>query len=210
MKKVFAFIAVIFLLALAGCASEFSEHVKDVQKPDPNMHYEIEGNTARCTSPNMVIEASYLSPENVDMYFSIFRGGKYKNPYPPVYMVFLLSIENKGKKAITFNPGLAWLAPEKQRPTVAKDYSSLYANLDIVNAEDIDERMEAVKASTFDTAETIQPGTSVKKLIVFTRGQEPFDKAVIILNNLYSGRDCRDVKFIFPGGLGMEQDKEKE
>lgn len=202
MKKLF--IAAGLLIALFGCAANYSQHqMEPLNKPGPNVKNEVEGNTSRYTSPAFAVEASYLTPEQADLYFSIFKGGKYKNPFLPSMMVFLLSIENKGNKMAIFNPGLTWVYPDKGNPSSSRDYSNFYADLALVEAEDIDERVEAFKASTFDGSETLPPGASVKKLIVFMRGKVPFENAAIILENLYCGKTCETVKLPFPG-IGKE------
>jgi hypothetical protein len=198
MKKLFA---AVLLLALFGC-SYSAKQMEPLNKPDPNIKYENEGNTSRYTSQSFVVEASYLSPEKADLYFSIYKDGKYKNPFLPSMMVFLLSIENKGKKTANFNPALAWVYPDKGNPSTAKDYTSFYADLEIVDADDIEERIEAYKASSFDGAETIPPGSSVKKLIVFMRANERVESGGLILESVYCGKVCENVKLLFPGGLG--------
>jgi len=200
MKKLFA--AAGLLLALFGCGH--AAELKAAEEKGAGTKYEVEGNTVRCATTTLAFEISYLSPEQTDMYFSIYKGGKYKNPFPPSLIVFLVSIENNGKKTTIFNPGLAWIYPEKGTPSSAKDYTSLYTDLDLTKAEDIDERMEAFKESSFDSSESIAPGATVKKLLAFPRGKEPFDKAGIRFENIYSGKECDNVKFIFPGGLGVE------
>lgn len=199
MKKLFA---AVLLLALFGCGH--AGEMKAAEKTGTGKNYVIEGNTVRCTTATLSFEVSYLSPEQTDMYFSLYKGGKYKNPFPPSLMVFLLSVENKGKKTATFNPGLAWIYPGKGMPSAAKDYTSLYTDLDLTNAEDIDERMEAFRESSFDGSESIAPGATVKKLLVFSRGKEKFYKAGLRLENIYSGKECDSVNFVFPGGLGRE------
>ena len=199
MKKLFA--AAGLLLALFGCGH--AGELKAAEEKGTASKYEVEGNTVRCSTTTLAFEISYLSPEQTDMYFSIYKGGKYKNPFPPSVMVFLMSIENRGKKTAIFNPGLAWIYPEKRNPSSAKDYTSLYTDFDLTKTEDIDERMEAFKASSFDGSESIPPGVTVKKLLIFQRGKESFDKAGIRLENIYSGKECDNVKFIFPGGLGV-------
>lgn len=199
MKKLFA---AVLLLALFGCGH--AADLKAAESKGTGKNYETEGNTVRCTTASLCFEVSYLSPSQTDMYFSIYKGGKYKNPFPPSLMVLLLSIENKGKKTATFSPGLAWIYPDKCMPSSAKDYTSIYTDLDITNAEDIDERMAAVRESSFDGVVSIAPGAAVKKLLIFPRGTEKFDTAGLRLENIYSGKESDSVNFIFPGGLGRE------
>ena len=196
--------AAVLLLALFGCGH--AADLMEAEKKGTGKNYETEGNTVRCTTKTLAFEISYLSPSQTNMYFSIYKGGKYKNPFPPSLMVFLLSIENKGKKTATFTPGLAWIYPDKGAPASAKDYTSLYADLDITNVDDddIDERMAAVRVSSFDGVEPIAPGATVKKLLIFPRGTEKFDKAGMRLENIYSGKGSDNVNFVFPGGLDRE------
>ncbi len=200
MKKIFAVAGLLIVLFGCGHAADMIE----AEKKGTGKNYETEGNTVRCTTKTLSFEISYLSPSQADMYFSIYKGGKYKNPFPPSLMVFLLSIQNKGKKTATFTPGLAWIYPDKNKPSSAKDYTSLYADLDVTNADDIDERMAAVRVSSFDGVEPIAPGATVKKLLIFPRGTEKFDKAGMRLENIYSGKECDNVNFIFPCGMDRE------
>ena len=188
------------LLFLSGCASA---GYKAQQTPPaglaPGAVYSFEGNTVRYTDKDIIIEASYLTPSQADLYFSLYKEGKYKNPFPPGFFVFQLTVENKGRKNVTFSPGMAYLLPKKGRPETPEDYTGFYATLQLAGDEDSDERMDAYKASVLDTGKTIRPGDKAQGLIVFSPEKSVQESAVLVLNDIYIGNASRTVPLQFKG-----------
>ena len=213
MKK-FRFSAFAILTALAlfsslsACTSAGYEAQQSPPKDlAPGAAYSFEGNTVRYSDKAVVVEASYLSPSQADLYFSIYKEGKFKNPFPPDFFVFQLSIENRSRQNVTFNPGMAYLIPRKSNPTPPEDYTDFYSSLQLAEAEDIDERMDAFKATVLDTAITIRPGEKAQGLLVFSpekkdkEKKSPQDSAALVLNNIYVGSKSHTVPLQFQGTI---------
>ena len=208
----FSAVAVLAVLALfsslTACTSAGYEAQQGTPKGlAPGAEFSFEGNTVRYSDKDMVVEASYLSPAQADLYFSIYKEGRFKNPFPSSFWVFQMAIENRSRKDVTFNPGMAYLIPMKGKPTQPEDYTDFYSSLQLAEAEDIDERMEAFKAAALDTAKTIRPGEKAQGLLVFSSekgGQgkkNPQDSAVLVLNNIYVGSKPRTVPLQFKGTI---------
>ena len=194
--------AILFASALvlaAGCSGPGEQ-----TKKDDSLQYEYEGDTVRATPKEMSVEATYLSPDGLDIYYSAFRDGKYKNPFSPKsYLIFSLTVENKTKNKMTYNPKMTFLQTTSSRPVTAKDLSGVYMDFEFAQLDDIEERADAFKASCYDTSCTIMPGESVQKLIVFPR-EDIKNSATLLVESLYSGYESRPIALKFKRGLALK------
>ena len=198
----------VLLSSLSACTSAGY----DAQQAPPKdlakgATFSFEGNTVRYTDKDIVVEASYLSPAQVDLYFSIYKEGKFKNPVPTGFFVFQLAIENRSRQNVTFNPGMAYLLLKDSKPAVAEDYTGFYSILQLAGAEDADARTDAFKATVLDTAKTIRPGEKAQGLLVFSSEKSPQEKkspqdsAVLVLNDIYVGTTSHTVPLQFKGTI---------
>jgi len=172
--------------------------------PSASLHYEQD--TVRYKDSAIMIEVTYLSPHNLDVYFQNFQGGKFMNPFTPsAHMVFAVTMENLSDGAINYNPGLTLFITEYDKPLRPKDYSSLYTDFEIVEAPDIDARMAAYKATCFDNSVLLQPGERIKKLLVFPLNKdsmfESMFKGVFVFSSVYLDYKSRDIPIEFRGKI---------
>jgi hypothetical protein len=193
----------LLVASLSGCASSYDSYMKLGRGPEGGS-YSCEGNVTRWAGPEAMVEASYLSPANTDLYFSLFKGGRYKNPFPPgTCVVFSLLVENRGGSAITYDPRMTRLYPEGGQPVTVRDFSSLYVELDMAGAGGLDERMKIFKETCFDVAVTLSPGEKIQRLLVYPRCKDCGDKAALVIEGLYAGHTPRAVPLVF-GGLSAD------
>jgi len=163
-----------------------------------SLKYDFEGSTVRCTTGDFVIEASYLTPEMVDMYYSMFKGGVYKNPFnADVFIIFSMTIDNRGDKPMTYNPRMTLMHVENGEPVQMKDFSSLYAFYELAETEDIEKRMESFRVTCFDTTVTIEPGEKVQKLLVYPRTKETPKSVILGVNNIYTNYKSHTIPLTF-------------
>ena len=199
-------VAVLALFLVAACSTPPDREDAGAAGEKKAAAVEYEGDTVRFITQDMMLEASYLSPERLSLYYSIFRGGYFPNPFPPSpYIVFSLTLENKSSQRLSFNPGMAFLITSLGEPFSAMGYVSLYTDLSAAKVEDVDDRMEAFKASCFDTAVNIEPGERMQRLLVFKRKKNVKDSASLVLRNLYLGKDVKTALFDFKKGLGLKK-----
>jgi hypothetical protein len=185
--------------ALAGCATSYDSYMK-LGRGAEGGSYSHGGNVTRWAGPDAMVEASYLSPSRTDLYFSLFKDGRYKNPFPPgTCMVFSLLVENRGGSAITYDPRMTRLYPEDGQPVTIRDFSSLYVELDMAGAGGLDERMKIFKETCFDVAVTLAPGEKIQRLLVYPRCRGCGDKAALVVEGLYAGHTPQAVPLVFDG-----------
>jgi len=193
MKRLVVFLGALALLA--GCSSPYNSVMS--RKSALEGLYEYEGNTVRYTVRDVVIEATSLPREKLDLYFSIFQGGKYQNPFPgDAFAVYSVSVENRGGKPLIINTGRCFLFSEKGNPKTPEEYTSFYADLSLVDADRMEERMEAYKATIFRGSLSLGPGETVQRLMAFRRDKGMGENATLILS-LYYGYDEVTVPFPF-------------
>ena len=189
-----AALIVLALILLAACADPGKLMEGDTA---PGARYEFDAGFVRYISDDLMVEAQYLSPEKADLYFSYFRDGKYKNPFTRSFAVFSLSISNRGKGRLSFDPKMAMLLSVKGAPMAALDFTSLYAELALTGAGDMEERMKAYRETCFDSQVTVMPGERLQRLIVFTRDKEMGKGASLVLEGIYMDHQPRPVRFPF-------------
>lgn len=203
---------VILLLMVTGCSAKKDDVKKDAKSAGSDMKSEIEGNTVRTTMKDIIVEGAYLTPEATDLYFSAFKGGRYKNPFPgKAYLIFTLSItNNSAKKVMTYNPGMTFLSLENGRLLLQKDYTSLYTDLEAAEADDIEGRMEAFRVSSFDTSVTVNPGETIQGLLVFPHEKDvKLNKIGLLIDRLYLDHDSKSIPLLFSPGM-IEEEVEGE
>ena len=189
-----AAVLLVLVLILTGCAdpSRVAE-----QEPRAGLKHEYEFGVVRSVEPDLEVEGQYLSPERADLYFSYFRDGKYQNPFTPEFLVFSLSLENRGTKRLSFDPRMATLMTTEGAPMSARDYTSLYAEFELAGLDDVPARMDAFRETCFDSQVTLLPGEKVQRLIVFTRDKDMGKDAALVLEGLYMGHKPRTVRLVF-------------
>ncbi|MBI5189422.1 MAG: hypothetical protein HZA22_01920 [Nitrospirae bacterium] len=195
--------AALAAFALTGCGS-ISPYEENMEAEDKL--YQYEGNTVRYTVPDVMVEVSYLSPENLDVYFSLLKDGKYKNPFPPgPYIVMYMTIENRGeKKLLTYDPRRTELYPPKGDPTFALDYTSLYTDFELVKMDDVEERMEVYRETALDNTLAIEPGGKASGLVVFSRPKEMKGGPVlVVLDRVYLDHESARVPMLFKRGMPL-------
>ncbi len=198
--------ALLALLLLFGCSVQKDVYSKGISELPKDAKYESGPGYSRYIDPDIVVEASYLSPAGLEVYFSRYKSGNYENPYTPLsFMVFSLSLENKGDKKIMFNPRMTLFVTEKREPIAPKDFSSLYSDFSMAEADDVDKRMETFKVSAFDTSETLMPGETVQKLMVFPRTEETAGGGVFLFNGLYVGDKARNATIQYKEDLSLPE-----
>lgn len=193
-------IIAVTVAALYGCGEHEIEQRENTRIPS-GARFAQEADTARYVDDALVVEATYLPPGKVGLYFSRFRGGEFENPFPPAsFMVFSVEIKNTGKDPVSFNPRATLIALEGADPVSPRDFASMYSTLSFAKAGDIDKRMEAFRASSFDTAVTAMPGDAVRRLLVFPRPKEYGKGGIFMFNGVYVAGENRAVKltYIFP------------
>jgi len=190
---------------LASCTAQQDIYSRPDEKyaPSASLHYEQD--TVRYTDSAIMVEVTYLSPRNLDVYFDSFQGGIYSNPFEPdAHMVFAVTMENLSDGAISYNPGLTLFITEYDKPIRPKDYTSLYTDFELVEAGDIDTRMAAFKAACFDSSVLLQPGERIKKLLVFPRRSEAMYGGVMVFSSVYLDYKSRDIPIEFKGNIYVD------
>jgi hypothetical protein len=191
--------ALLLLAALTGCATSYDTYTKMTKAPGAGS-FAYEGNVTRWRCKEAMVEASYLSPAGADLYFSLLRGGIYRNPFPPgTCIVFSLLVENRGKSTLTFDPRMTRLYSKGDEPATVKDFSSLYVDLDMAGADRLDDRMKVFRETSFDAAVTLAPGEKVQRLLVYPRGKGHGGKAALVVEGLYVDHAPRTVPLLFTG-----------
>lgn len=187
------FLVIVLAALLSGCHKPSLGELPN-QLSEAGAKLELEGGTTRYTDADMVMEVTYLSPENVELYFSRFRGGAYPNPFAnEPFVVFTVGIRNKGTSAITFNPHPTMLVVEKADPVFARDFAEMYSALSITEATDIDAKMEAFRSTCYDTAEQVAPGEMVHKLLVFLDSSWVEGPGALMFNGVYVNGKTRSI-----------------
>lgn len=191
-------------LSMLGCSAQKDIYSSSIASLPEDAMQESGPGYARYRDPDVMVEAAYLSPAAVDLYFSRFKSGKYENPFTPrSFMVFSLSVMNRGGRKVTFNPRMTLFITEKKEPITPKDFTTLYSDFSMARAVDVDGRMKAFKASAYDTAETLMPGRVVQRLMVFPRTDETAGGGVFMFNGLYVGDKSRNVVIRYDADLGL-------
>ena len=209
MRKTVLLLMLVF--GLASCASQFDSLDKPDKDKFKDAGFEYEGNTIRFTDPGIVLEVSYLSQEGLDLYYSMYKGGRYKNPLPPgAYTAYSLSLQNKSQKSASFNPQAATLLMKGGNPVHPKDFTMLYAELSLVSGDDVQERMDAFRATCLDSTVTLRPGERVDGLLVFPaeKGAKT-EQAELLIESLYVGSKLYSVPLFFGKAPAQEKDKGK-
>lgn len=187
------FLVIVLAAVLSGCHKSSMGELPD-QLSETGAKLELEGGTTRYTDGDMVMEVTYLSPENVNLYFSRFKGGAYPNPFAKEpFVVFTVGIRNTGASAIMFNPHPTMLVVEKADPVSARDFAEMYSALSITEASDIDTKMEAFRTSCYDTAEQIGPGEMAHKLLVFLDSSWVEGPGALMFNGVYVNGKTRSI-----------------
>ncbi len=206
MGKATLLLAVFLLFTGCADASRIAE-----QEPREGLKHEYEAGVVRSVEPDLVVEGQYLSPEMTDLYFSYFRDGKYENPFTKEFLVFSVSIENKGTGRLSFDPRMAVLMSTTGAPMSSRDYTSIYAEFELAALDDVPGRMAAFRETCFDSHVTIAPGEKVQRLLVFTRDKDMEKDAALTLGGLYMDHKSSTVKLVFKDLLGKgERVPEKE
>jgi len=180
-------LAVLIVLAVSGCGtmqdnSIYANQGREKKRENTN---ESSGKTVTYSDKDITVEASYLNPDAVDIYFAYFRDGRYPNPLGETHVVFSLSIENKSTMSLTYDPRLSMLLNDTKEPGMPKDYASLYMDYELVRADNIEVRMDAFKAACFDTSIDIKPGEKRQALLVFARPKGMKKTVSLVLNGVY-------------------------
>jgi hypothetical protein len=185
---------ILALMLLTACAEPGIQAEKEAER---GVKYEYDAGFVRYVSDDLLVEAQYLSPGRADLYYSYFRDGKYDNPFTKSFAVFSVSFTNKGKGRLSFDPKMAMLLSGKGAPMSALDFTSLYAELSLVGADDMEGRMRAYKETCFDSQVTIMPGERMQRLIVFTRDSEMGKGGSLVLEGVYMDHKPRTVRLTF-------------
>jgi hypothetical protein len=88
----------------------------------------------------------------------------------PGHMAFIVQIDNASEEPVHFNPMQAWLMTDKGDAKIALDYSELYVLGR--SAGPAAPTTDEVAAVFFDRTVTIQPGGSVRKILLFDAPRE--------------------------------------
>jgi len=204
LNRSFVLFSLAFAISLILCSCTAQEDI--YSRPDEKYAAEsklyYEQDTVRYEDSAIMIELTYLPPRNLDLYFDLFKGGEYSNPFTPnAHMVFAVTMENLSDGVINYNPGFTVLVTEYNEPVRPKDYSSLYADFELVQAGDTEARMEAFKAACFDNSVQLQPGERVKKLLVFPREDEAVFGGVMLFGSVYMDYKSRDIPIEFKSNI---------
>jgi len=198
----------LLIFLASSCVKSTFEIAENIEKDKvAGSQYEYEGDTVRYTSPEISVEATYLPPERLALYFSLFKDGRYNNPFPVrSYMVFSLAIENLGKKRITYNPKMTFLLGGKSDLIPPKGYTDIYMDFERAKADDLDLRAEAFKAACFDMTVTLEPGQKVQRLIVYPRTDKVKDSGSLLVDNVFVGDETQRAMLLFKQGLLLKEE----
>jgi hypothetical protein len=134
----------------------------------------------------------------------------FPNPFEGVYdeykmpIVIYLMIENRSDLSISFNPTASFSLFLGMKPLFPIQYEDLYH--DLYMSRGADTRLNLIRKMLLRSYLTLNPGESVRGLLLFKRPRARERKSVKILfraRRIYSGNDEFD--FIIPFVLDMEK-----
>jgi len=135
--------------------------------PKPHDGYEIKDNKIYFRKGNggMILEVA--DHDSIAKYYSD-RGSSLGDPFPTLApelehaTIFIMTLINKTKKSFTFTPNYAELASHPDAWFVL-DFTALLPMLDDVD----DHTKQILQNSIFHSPETIKPGDTVTKFLIF-------------------------------------------
>lgn len=206
MKTYLAALAVVVMYAaILGCATQHETYSKGSKNLEESRAAAVrEGDIVRYKDETVEVEVSYMSPDKLDVYFSRFKGGGYVNPYlPSSFLVMSIGITNGSTGLLTFDPRMSLLIISESNPLTPLDYSKIYADLNLAEAADLEDRMDSFRETGYDTAVTLAQGESVQRFLVFTRPESGGAGGVLLLNGVYAAHKVHAVSVPYDMSLEL-------
>ncbi|VAW37132.1 hypothetical protein MNBD_DELTA02-1237 [hydrothermal vent metagenome] len=116
------------------------------------------------------------------------------------YVLMRLTIKNKSKKRITYNPSHTFLLAGKMDYKKPLNYTDLY---DIVSAKDDgmapELMLSAIRGRYYDLNTSVAPGGRESKILIFRKlsKNSKRSKAIIKMNEVYIGTKTRSITYLF-------------
>ncbi len=116
------------------------------------------------------------------------------------YVLMRLTIKNKSKKRITYNPSYTFLLAGKMDYKKPLNYTDLY---DIVSAKDDgifpEIKLSRLRGRYYDLNTSIAPGGRESKILIFRRlsKNSKNSKALLKMNEIYIGTKTRSISYLF-------------
>ncbi len=116
------------------------------------------------------------------------------------YVLMQLTIKNKSKKRITYNPSHTYLLAGKMDYKKPLNYTDLY---DIVSREDDgvvpEVKLSRLRGKYYDLNTSVAPGGRVSKILIFRKltKNSKKSKAILKLNEIYIGTKTNSVSYLF-------------
>ncbi len=116
------------------------------------------------------------------------------------FVLMQLTIKNKTKKRITYNPSHTYLLAGKMDYKKPLNYTDLY---DIVSREDDgvlpEIKLSRLRGKYYDLNTSVAPGGRVSKILIFRKLTKNSNKskAILKLNEIYIGTKTRSVSYLF-------------
>lgn len=122
------------------------------------------------------------------------------NLFEKNYILMQLTIKNKSKKRITYNPSHTYLLAGKMDYKKPLNYTDLY---DIVSREDDgvvpEVKLSRLRGKYYDLNTSVAPGGRVSKILIFRKltKNSKKSKAILKLNEIYIGTKTNSVSYLF-------------
>jgi len=116
------------------------------------------------------------------------------------FVLMQLTIKNKSKKRITYNPSHTYMLAGKMDYKKPLNYTDLY---DIVSREDDgvppEIKLSRLRGKYYDLNTSVAPGGRVSKILIFRKltKNSKKSKAILKLNEIYIGTNTRSVAYLF-------------
>ena len=184
-------LTLILLTLAAGCATSGPKPALHLL-PDPKVLAKgsIVGKDVVHIQPEMVVAVRVIDKEGAAATTPFF-----KRLIEGDYVIFKLDFTNLSKDKMTFNPSYAVLMDSTMGYAKPLDYTSLYS---LALRVDMEKGLSReIKGSFYDSNETVKPGETVSKLLVFAPISARAKKAKLVLKMIYVGTDNYHIAFPF-------------
>ncbi len=140
-----------------------------------------------------------LNPEEEALFIKLNTGKDINifltDKQPRAFELFLLKITNHSEEKVIFNPGFAHLISKKSRGYI-KDFTSLYSFFNETAPDSFRDIERILQTLVYDRNETLLPGESVNKFLVFSPVSENRTKFLAVdLSWLYIGQENLHLQF---------------
>jgi hypothetical protein len=183
-------------IALISLSVDAAASIQELQ-PKPHESYEVKEEKIyfRVGNAGLILETG--GEESVIRYYSE-RGASIGNPFGSLgdgsqdYTVFVLTLLNRGKGAVTFTPRYVTLKIGNEN-FFPMDFPVLLGLLEGLDSK----KGDILQKSIFHSSETVRPNQIVTKLLVFPGLPKKFKELVLEFDYLFFGEKEIRPKFYF-------------